>query len=385
MNHEEASVQLTGDERAAARAFVARCEVRLSTFHRIAVGLLSGAGLLVVLPVVARDSITGILRSLAAGEFTVSDALLIVMVIAILSVPGFALWLLFADLTRFYFHANHLGNGRETFTPRFTLTALRLPSDELEPASFRQLDRARHEPRIVELLVPTNDKSRARIDRQLDVYRLSPKHGAHDDLGRAEGLFELAASHPRPLLEEVAKIEYGMVRHGLRLRSIVLRYVKAVLAVLAAAVAVYSGDAVVTGLDPTVGVAVANAAWLAAIGLIWAPVVVLAITSPVRWIEQLMRDDGAPTTAVADDPELTHVERVALPIASVGWAAGAAAMIVAAFDADLSTSGRVVGLGVLGISVIAIGVAGSTGRFRSLVARQRRTGSEVAVDGVPGR
>ena len=41
----------TTDERAAARAFVARWEVRLSTFHRIAVGPLSGAGLLVVLPV----------------------------------------------------------------------------------------------------------------------------------------------------------------------------------------------------------------------------------------------------------------------------------------------------------------------------------------------
>ena len=179
----------------------------------------------------------------------------------------------------------------------------------------------------------------------------------------------MAASHPRPLLEEVAKIEYGMVRHGLRLRSIVLRYVKAVLAVLAAAVAVYSGDAVVTGLDPALGVNVANAAWLAAIGLVWAPVVVLAITSPVRWIEQLMRDDGASTTAVADDPELTHVERVALPIAAVGWAAGAAAMVVAAFDAGLSTASRIVGLGVLAISVVAIGVAASTGRFRSLLAR----------------
>lgn len=368
MDNAGARTELSGDERAAARAFVARCEVRLSTFHRIAVGLLSGAGLLVVLPVVARDSITGILRSLAVGDFTVSDGLLIVVVVSILGVPGFALWLLFADLTRFYFHANHLGNGRETFTPRFTLTALRLPGDELGPAASQQLDRARHEPRIVELLVPTNDKSRARIDRQLDVYRATRGHGGSDDLGRAAGLFELAASHPRPLLEEVAKIEFGMVRHGLRLRSIVLRYVKAVLAVLAAAVAVYSGDAVVAGLDPTVGVTVANAAWLAGIGLIWAPVVVLAITSPVRWIEQLMRDDGASTTAVANDPELTHVERVVLPIASVGWFAAAAAMGVAAVDAELSTSGRVVGLGVLAISIVAIGVAASTGRFRSLIA-----------------
>ena len=67
---------LTADERAAARAFVARCEVRLSTFHRIAVGMLSGAGLLVVLPVVARDSVTGVLRSLAVGDVTTADVAL---------------------------------------------------------------------------------------------------------------------------------------------------------------------------------------------------------------------------------------------------------------------------------------------------------------------
>ena len=373
MEEAKAAARLTVDERAAARAFIARCEVRISTFLRIAVGLLSGAGILVVLPVVARDSITGILRALAAGPFTLTDGLLSVVVIAVLSVPGFALWLLFADLTQFYFHANHLGNGRRKFTPRFTLTALRLPGDELRPATSQELDRARHDPRIVELLVPTNERSRERIDRQLDLYNATPANGDRDDVDRAEGLFELAASQSRSLLEEVAKIEYGLVRHGLRLRSIVLRYVKAVMAVLAAAVAVYSGDAVVTGMNPAVGVPVSSTAWLAAIGLIWVPVVVLAITSPVRWIEQLMRDDGATTTAVADDPDLTHVERVALPIVALGWVASATAMVVAAFDADLSTVGRVAGLAVLAISGAALVVAASTGRFRSLIVRPHRT------------
>lgn len=371
MSERQERAALTADERAAARAFVARCEVRISTFHRIAVGLLSGAGLLVVLPVVARDSITGILRALAVGEFTLSDGLLGVVVLAILGVPGFALWLLFADLTRFYFHANHLGSGRETFTPRFTLTALRLPGDELGPSAAAELERSRRAPWVVELLVPSNDTSRARIDRQLDAYSATQAHVRGDDLGRADGLFELAASHPRPLLDEVAKIEYGMVRHGLRLRSIVLRYVKAVLAVLAAAVAVYCGDAVVSGLDSSVGLGVTNSVWMAGIGLVWAPILVLALTSPVRWIEQAMRDDGAPSTAVASDPELTHVERVALPVAAAGWVASAGAMLLAVADVDLSTAARVVGLSVLAVSTVAIFVAVSTGRFRSLVSSKR--------------
>ncbi len=245
---DDSEAGLTADERAAARAFVARCEVRLSTLHRIAVGMLSGAGLLVVLPVVARDSVTGLLRSLLVGTIDAADVSLVVAVLAILGVPAAALWLLFADLTRFYFHANHLGgNGGEVFTPRFTLTSLRMPSDELGRSAEADLARIREDPRIVELLVPTNDASRAAIDRQLDVYGGLGR--GTDDIGRADGLFELAASKSRSLLEEVAKVEYGMARHILKLRGLVLRYVKALLALLTTALAVYGGDAIVSGLD----------------------------------------------------------------------------------------------------------------------------------------
>ncbi len=356
---------LTADERAAARAFVARCEVRLSTFHRIAVGMLSGAGLLVVLPVVARDSVTGILRSLMIGGVGTSDVALIVAVVAVLGVPAAALWLLFADLTRFYFHANHVGSdGRELFTPRFTLTSLKLPSDELGPSAAEELAAIRTDPLIVELLVPTNENSRRRVDRQLEVY--GGLSTGHDDLARAAGLFELAASRSRPLLEEVAKIEYGMARHALRLRGLVLRYVKALLALLTTALAVYAGDAIVAGLEVSQGLTVPRGAWLAGVVLVWAPMVVLAVTSPVRWIENLMRDDGAPSTAVADDPELTFIERVSLRIAAVGWVAASIAMVLSVVDDATSGPGRWVGLVVLTCSVVAVVLAAFSGRFRSL-------------------
>jgi len=363
--------ELTADERAAARAFVARCEVRLSTLHRIAVGMLSGAGLLVVLPVVARDSVTGILRSLAIERIGTTDVLLIIAVIAMLGVPGVALWLLFTDLTRFYFHANHLGSdGNEVFTPRFTLTSLQLPSDELGPGAADELDRIRHDPRIVELLVPTNDASRRRIDRQLDVYGgLGSDAGDGDesaDVGRANGLFALAASRSRPLLEEVAKIEHGMARHVLKLRGLVLRYVKALLALLTTAVAVYCGDAIVSGLERGQAMTPSGSMWLAVIALVWAPLVVLAVTSPVRWIERLMRADGAGSTAVADDPEMTFIERVSLRIAAIGWLSATIAMIASLTDESIAASARWAGLAVLSASVLAVGAAAFTGRFRTL-------------------
>lgn len=358
-------VELSDDERAAARAFVARCEVRLSTFHRIAVGMLSGAGLLVVLPVVARDSVTGVIRALLTGGVDVVDGLVVVSVVAMLAVPATALWLLFADLTRFYFHANHLGTDDEAlFTPRFTLTSLRLSSDELGTTAAADLQSFRSEPRIVELLVPTNDASRERIDRQLQVY--GGLGGGNGDMGRAMGLFDLAASKSRPLLEEVAKVEYGMARHVLKLRGLVLRYVKALLALLTTAVAVYSGDAVVATLPSGEGVSPTGGIWLAGIILIWSPIVVLAVTSPIRWIEHLMRDDGATSTKVADDPELTFIERVTLRIAAAAWLTAGAAMVIAISDGSLPSADRWAGLSVLVVSVLAVAVAAITGRFRNL-------------------
>ena len=328
--------------------------------------MLSGAGLLVVLPVVARDSVTGVIRALLTGGVDVVDGLVVVSVIAMLAVPATALWMLFADLTRFYFHANHLGTGDDSlFTPRFTLTSLRLSSDELGTAATADLESFRSEPRIVELLVPTNDASRARIDRQLQVYGgLGDGNG---DMGRAMGLFDLAASKSRPLLEEVAKVEYGMARHVLRLRGLVLRYVKALLALLTTAVAVYSADAVVADLPSGENVSPTGGIWLAGIILIWSPVVVLAVTSPIRWIEHLMRDDGAPSTGVADDPELTIIERVTLRIAAAAWLTAGAALVIAVTDGSLPSADRWAGFSVLVVSVLAVAVAAITGRFRNLI------------------
>ncbi len=327
--------------------------------------MLSGAGLLVVLPVVARDSVAGVLRSLLIDGIGPSDLALVVAVLAVLAVPVTALWLLFADLTRFYFHANHLGgDGRDLFTPRFTLTSLQLPCDELGAAATVQLEASRRDPRIIELLVPANDKSRRRVDRQLQVY--SGLESGHDDLTRASGMFDLAASTSRPLLEEVAKVEYGMARHVLRLRGLVLRYVKALLALLTTALAVYVGDAIVAGLDANSGLSAGGTISLAAVVLTWSPIVVLAVTSPVRWIENLMRDDGAPSTAVADDPDLTHVERVSLRIAAVAWLAAAVAMIVAITTEHPGRQAAGLGLAMLAASSIAVGVAAFSGRFRSL-------------------
>lgn len=372
---------LDPDERAAIRAFLQRAEVRLSTMHRIAAGMLSGAGLLVVLPVLVRDSITGILRSLILADFGAQDFLLVLGVVAVLAVPSVALWLLFRDLIRFYFHANHLDTVEGThFTPRFTLTGLQLPDGELDDSSTRRLWRFRRDPRMIELLVSNNDTARGRIDRQLEVYGGLGEGEGEGDWRRAQGLLDLAASEGRDVLGEVAKVEYGLARHVLRLRGLILRYVKAVLVLLITAVAVYCGDAVVAGVGLRQGTDLTVNLWLAAIVLIWGPAMVVAVTSPVRWIEELMRESMQAQSAVSDDPDVILVERIGLPIGLGGWLAAAIAMLVGVSSAEASESETIIGLAVVVLTAAALVWTARKGRFRAVFASARRR----RTDQIPG-
>lgn len=393
------------------RAYLQRSEVRLSTVHRVATALLSGAGLMVLLPVVGRDAVVDVVRHLLTGRFELTHALLAVSVLAALTVPVVSLLVVLRDLTEFYFHANHVG---ATFSPRFTLTGLKLPLDELGPAAAADLDVERSRARSVELLVPDNDSSRSRVDERLRVYGLGPRSdrnagaasriptgrdegagrgGAADpgngtatpeDLARAAALLDLVASRPRLLLDEVAKVEHGMARHVLRIQMIVLRYVKALLALLSTALAVFAAAAVVEGkaaLGP------AEEAWLAGVLLLWAPVVVAAVATPVRWLESLLRSEGAPHTAVGQDRALTSVEDLTVRVAAPGFAAALVVMVLSLGDSSISDSGRVVGAaaGFAGIAGMAWALRpwARGGRWRRVLGVGAVRAPESSAPGLP--
>ena len=349
---------ISADERAAIRAFLQRCEVRLSTMHRVASALLSGAGLMVLLPAVERDSVVSVVRTLLNGPVDGVHLLLVVAVAASLALPFTALWLVLRELTQFYFHANHLRHASgETFTPRFTLTGLRLPVDEFSPGTHLALGEARRDPLNVGLLVPANDGARRRIDRRIAAYGgLGFDAVRLDDEARAAALFELAASRPRGLLDEVAKIEHGMARHVLRTQSIVLRYVKALLALLTTAFAMFACAAVVEGEVLLAGEALGagKEVWIAAILLIWAPVVIIAVTTPVRWLERQLRNEGASHLETGNDHELTKVEDVTVRLAVLGFLAAGAAMITTVGSDELTSATRFAGLTVVVVALVVV-------------------------------
>jgi hypothetical protein len=313
---------------------------------------------MVLLPAVERDSVVSVVSALLTGRMDAVHLLLVIGVAASLALPFTALWLVLRDLTQFYFHANHLRHATgETFTPRFTLTGLRLPVDELGEANGRMLDEDRTNPRNVELLVSPNDASRRRIDERIAAYGgLGFEGEVLDDRSRAAALFELAAARPRNLLDEVAKVEHGMARHVLRIQAIVLRYVKALLALLTTAFATFALAGVIEhgGAGSELGVGAGQEVWLAAILLIWAPVVIFAVTTPVRWLDRQLRSEGAGHTGVGDDRELTRVEDVTVRLGVIGFAASAAAMVVALFSSDLAGRTRAGGVVVLVLSFVAV-------------------------------
>jgi hypothetical protein len=345
-------VDLDPDERAAIRAYLQRAEVRLSTMHRVASALLSGAGLMVLLPAVARDSVVDVVHTLLAGRLDAVRVLLLAAVGASLALPFTAMWLVLRDITRFYFHANHIAaGGRDVFTPRFTLTGLRLPRGELRTANEAALEAARSDRRAVELLVPANDSARARIDQRIAAYGGLDTPVPPTDADRADALFTLAASTPRDLLDEVAKVEHGMARHVLGTQALVLRYVKALLALLATALAAFAAAAVVD--QPRFGSG--EELWLAGILLVWSPVAIAAVTSPVRWLDRQLRSEGATDTGVSHDPELTRIEDATVRIALVCFVASLAAMSTVLPREAISNGQRTAALivTILGLAAVA--------------------------------
>ena len=70
--------------------------------HRVATALLSGAGILVLLPAVERDAVLQVMRSLLAGPLTWSRGLLAIGVVLSIALALSVLWLVIVELTRFY-------------------------------------------------------------------------------------------------------------------------------------------------------------------------------------------------------------------------------------------------------------------------------------------
>ena len=101
----------------------------------------------------------------------------------------------------------------------------------------------------------------------------------------------------------------------------------------------------------------ADERWIAGTMVLWAPVVLIVVSSPVRWLESLLRSEGAQHTAVSRDAELTQLEEVTARIAAVAWVVSMTSMVLLLVHHPVSNQGAVAIAVTLLASVVLVVVA----------------------------
>lgn len=341
---------------AAIRAYLQRCEVRLSTVHRIATALLSGAGLVVLFPALAKDSVARIVRALLEGPADAPHRLVLVGVVAAAILPIVALWQLLRDLVRFYFAGQHFDDADDKeFVPRFALSGLRPSPTDIDRDTWLQIEAAHHDPNVRAFLLPENVRSRRSVDDQMRRYRLrgydADTTGLTEeqrDEQRRLALLDLAATGTRTLPQQAARLEQVLARHILNIQIVVLRYAKAVLAMLTTAIAAFAAGAVIDH-DPSL--ADGSMLWLAGIITLWSPLIILAVTAPLEWIITYAKADDASARALNADPQFSSFEDTTVRIAVLAWIAAVAAALIHASRSDL---GLAPSLATIGVSIVGL-------------------------------
>lgn len=254
------SVQFSETERNAMRAYLQRCEVRLSTLHRIAQAFFGGAGLLVLIPVFFKDAIDNLLVALLGqmhNHFPTlgTGGLLLTIILFLsvlyplllsLSVPLYGVYLLLKDIIHFYFTIYSPGFPQDLMNPSFALTGLMFSVDESETAK-REVMRYQYQATQAGFMIPFSkerselyfdsiiEKSHGNIIPEtrtilhLEALGVLPPNYKADQVDHFNAALGMVRGLDRTLVEEVAVTEMALARHILYLRRLVLRYVKTLL------------------------------------------------------------------------------------------------------------------------------------------------------------
>lgn len=295
------------DARPAMRAFLQRGETRLSTYQRIAGAFLGGAGLLVLIPFLAREStltmVTFILEVLETSRW--QALLLVVSWLMMLGIPLAAFLSLMKDMIRLYFSPIFVVQDTRHIT-RFTVGGLTFPYDEaprgkaavmheqhvtdryvdfmLLGVSERALEQTYTQEASGASVIPNNPGGGATrrrlhwsvLNGDVPVVDWNPWEVQADDAANPDGspspeqqappapaeaearrtyarrvaamygMFSLSGSVDLALVQEVARMETTLARHAVMLRRIVLRYTKALLLVVWASLLLLVMSAILT-------------------------------------------------------------------------------------------------------------------------------------------
>ncbi|MFB6720794.1 hypothetical protein ACFCV3_11570 [Kribbella sp. NPDC056345] len=313
------------------RAYLQRAETRLSTLHRVAGAFISGAGLLTLLPLLLSGTFSGLLALILFYPSTGMPApasfqrwLVLVPVLASITMPLAALYLLIRDLILFYFTARTFKReGKGLVYPRFVLSGIMVSQSSLED-SLEMLESARDDEYVRDLLVPSPANLRRRMMKDAQsIGDLASLTMNDNETYVADSLQQYVlrqtASHIRTLPEEAAKMEASIARHLRFLRGLVLRYAKAFLLTIVTTVVTIAASGVLTLLRPVDGLVLEAVnpqyVWLSTLIIYssWGLVAVVIVRRPVVWLYA----DTSNTKTKRTPQSLLNFERATLGVGAL--------------------------------------------------------------------
>ncbi|MCA9886829.1 MAG: hypothetical protein KC546_00595 [Anaerolineae bacterium] len=321
MDHRDLSEQ----ERVAVRAYLGRAEVRLSTLHRIATAFISGAGLLLLIPIFLRDVVDDLLLvfiGLIDHLPSASDALDILLFLLVLypfilslSVPIYGVYLMLKDTLQFYFTLYAPGMPTSILNPTFALNALMLSPDEA-PTAKAAAQQLQYEQRYVDYMLSFSDKRRAKYFDQLVDYTnreiipptrrdIANAATSPTDVDRVNAALGITRGLDRSLIEEVALVELTLARNILYLRRLVMRYVKTLLMFIWTAIISFIAlPFLQSGHFPPLTL-------LAICYLAWSVIALMLLRMPLNWISRHRQGDINPDHV---DAQITLLESQVIPL-----------------------------------------------------------------------
>jgi hypothetical protein len=255
------------------------------------------------------------------GPASVQRWLALVPVLASITMPLAALYLLIRDLILFYFTARTFKReGKGLIYPRFVLSGIMVSEASLD-GSVEMLRTARDDEYVQDLLVPSPSKLRRRMMKDAqsigDLTSLTMNDNeAYVSDSLQQYVLRQTASHVRTLPEEAAKMEASIARHLRFLRGLVLRYANAFLLTIATTVVTIAASGVLTLLRPvdTVKLEAVNPqyVWLSTLIIYagWGLVAVAIVRRPVFWLYA----DTSNTKTKRTPQSLLNFERATLGI-----------------------------------------------------------------------
>jgi hypothetical protein len=323
---------LTDAERNAARAYLQRCEVRISTQHRIATAFIGGAGLLLLVPIFLRDIVDGLLAfiigemtliypalpaglnlALSVGFFVCVGYLFVLSLV----IPLMGVYWLLEDLVHFYFTLYAPGFSPSLLNPTLALGGINFSPDESARIKHAVMQRQYRDDSIGFLMPFSAGRREAYFDALIDETdgEILPAGRDTDRLASAGLIDDTPAAHrqarhvnaamgiargiDRQLVEEVALSEMHLARNTLYLRRLLLRYVKTLLMFLWTTFVSFLMLPMLH--DPRLP----NLVVLALGYGLWAALVWWFIRRPVHWIYRHRVEDPEPRHL---DAQLTKME-----------------------------------------------------------------------------